>query len=382
MKKLLAVILALCMLLSLAACAAGTGGDTASDSSAPADSASVDSAAGKKPGEGATKVGIVLGGSKDDYGFNFGFYQLAQRIESELGVEVVLKESVPQNSEVEGVIEELISQGCGVITPTQFGYLEYSKNVADRHPEVAFYSIPLTDYVGGNFSVLHGTIQDIWYLEGVLAGLYTETNNIGFVASIPIPDVIVAIDAFTLGAQSVNEDVAVNVVFTGSWDDTGLQTTSCNQLINDGADIIAPFQDTIKTIVEICAANGIHCFGCNSDAYELDPETWLSACVNSPEGWLEYIKKAIDGEYETVSIVGSMDVGLEGLGTYGDSVSEEIRNQVDAVKQQILDGTFHVFEGPVYDQDGNEVVAAGVVPSVEEINNFSFLVKGVNGSLN
>ena len=365
MKKLLAILLSACMLLTLAACSSTSGtastasdNSTSSTSSTPSDAS--DSSVDKKPGEGTSKVGIVLGGSKDDYGFNFGFYQLAQRIESELGVEVVLKESVPQNSEVEGVIEELISQGCGVIIPTQFGYLEYSKNVANRHPEVAFYSIPLTDYAGDNFSVLHGTIQDIWYLEGVLAGLYTETNNIGFVASIPIPDVIVAIDAFTLGAQSVNEDVAVNVVFTGSWDDTGLQTTSCNQLINDGADIIAPFQDTIKTIVEICAANGIHCFGCNSDAYELDPETWLSACVNSPEGWLEYIKKAIDGEYETVSVIGSMDVGLEDLGTYGDSVSEEIRSQVEAVKQQILDGTFHVFEGPVYD----------------------FLVQGVNGSLN
>ena len=346
MKKLLAILLCVCMLLALAACGAASTATDASSSDASSNSTNSDasvSSTDSKPGEGTSKVGIVLGGSKDDYGFNFGFYQLAQRIESELGVEVVLKESVPQNSEVEGVIEELISQGCGVIIPTQFGYLEYSKNVANRHPEVAFYSIPLTDYVGDNFSVLHGTIQDIWYLEGVLAGLYTETNNIGFIASIPIPDVIVAIDAFTLGAQSVNEAVSVNVVFTGSWDDTGLQKTSCTQLINDGADIIAPFQDTIKTIVEICAANGIHCFGCNSDAYELDPETWLSACVNSPDGWLTYIKKAIDGAYETVCIVGSMDVGLEALGTYGDSVSEEIRAQVDAVKQQILDGTFHVF---------------------------------------
>lgn len=225
MKKLLAILLSACMLLTLAACSstgstAGTASTASDNSTSSTASDASDSSVDKKPGEGTSKVGIVLGGSKDDYGFNFGFYQLAQRIESELGVEVVLKESVPQNSEVEGVIEELISQGCGVIIPTQFGYLEYSKNVANRHPEVAFYSIPLTDYAGDNFSVLHGTIQDIWYLEGVLAGLYTETNNIGFVASIPIPDVIVAIDAFTLGAQSVNEDVAVNVVFTGSWDDT------------------------------------------------------------------------------------------------------------------------------------------------------------------
>ena len=153
MKKLLAILLSACMLLTLAACSstgstAGTASTASDNSTSSTASDASDSSVDKKPGEGTSKVGIVLGGSKDDYGFNFGFYQLAQRIESELGVEVVLKESVPQNSEVEGVIEELISQGCGVIIPTQFGYLEYSKNVANRHPEVAFYSIPLTDYAG------------------------------------------------------------------------------------------------------------------------------------------------------------------------------------------------------------------------------------------
>lgn len=362
LRKIMAVLLSACMVFSLSVCAA-------------AEDAEV------HPGEGATKIGIILGGNKEDYGFNYGFYKMAEQMEEELGVEAVIKENVPGNSNVEGIIEELISQGCGIIIPTQFGYLEFSKNVAERHPDVAFYSIPLTDYNGGNFSTMHGTIQDIWYLEGILAGLYTESNNIGFIGSLPIPDVIVAINAFTLGVQSVNEEAQVNLVFTGSWDDTGLQTTSCNQLINDGADVIAPFQDSIKTIIEICASNGVHAFGCNSDAKELDPETWLSACENTADGWIPYIKDAIDGKYETANVIGSFDVGLENLASYGDSVSQEIIDQVEAAKQQITDGELYVFEGPVTAQDGTVKFEDGYRPSFEEINNIDWLVEGVNGSL-
>ena len=366
--KFMAVLLTLGMLFSMASYAADTTEATAEGSDI-------------HPGEGATKIGIILGGSKDDYGFNYGFYKMAEKMEEELGVEAVIKENVPSNSDVAGVIEELINQGCGIIIPTQFGYLEYSKEVADRHPDVAFYSIPLTDYNGGNFSTMHGTIQDIWYLEGILAGLYTKSNNIGFIGSLPIPDVIVAINAFTLGVQSVNDKASVNLVFTGSWDDTGLQTTSCNQLINGGADIIAPFQDSVKTIIEICAANGVHAFGCNSDAKELDPETWLTACENTADGWIPYMKDAIEGKYETANVIGSMDVGLEDLASYGDSVPQDIIDKVEEAKQKILDGSLYVFEGPVTAQDGTVQFEEGYKPSFEEINNIDWLVQGVNGSL-
>ncbi len=387
-KKVLAFIVVACMAVALSACvpeedtsAAGTASE-ASSSAAPAASGSAAPAAdGLKPGEGATKAAIILGGTKDDYGFNYGMFKFAQQMEDELGLEVVIKENVPQNADVEGVMEELISQGCRIIIPSQFGYLEYTKNVAQRNPDVAFYSIPITDYNGDNFSTIHGEIQDIWYLEGVLAGLYTETGKLGFVASIPIPDVIVAIDAFALGAQSVNENAEVTVVFTGSWSDTGLQTVSTNQLIDGGCDVIAPFQDSVKTVIEICASRGVHAFGCNADAYELDPDTWLSACVNTWEGWLPYIKAAMEGNYETVNISGSFDVQLEDLATYGDSVPQDMRDKVDAVKQQIIDGEVYVFEGPVYNQAGEVMFEEGYQPPVEEINMIGELVQGVNGTL-
>lgn len=335
-----------------------------------------------KPGEGATKAAIILGGTEDDYGFNYGLAKFAEQMRDELGLEVIVKENVPQNADVEGVMEELIAQGCRIIVPSQFGYLEYTKNVAKRNPDVAFYSIPITDYNGDNFSTVHGEIHDVWYLEGVLAGLFTKTDKIGFVGSIPIPDVIMAVNAFALGIQSVKPDATITAVFTGSWSDSGLQTVSVNQLIDGGCDVIAPFQDSVKTVIEICASRGVHAFGCNADAYELDTKTWLSACVNTWDGWIPYIKQAIEGNYETVNVSGSFDVKLQDLATFGDDVPQEIRDQVMAVRQQIIDGGLYVFEGPVYSQSGELIFAEGYRPPIEEINMLSVLVKGVNGTLN
>ena len=332
MKRFLIVLLSLCMCLSITACGGGTETPADSETASSEDTESV------KPGAGATKMGIILGGSRDDYGFNYSFVSLGDRVEKEVGIDVVFKENVPANSDYEGVVEELIAQGCKIIFPTQFGYLEYTKALAERHPDVAFYSIPITDYNGGNFSTIHGEVQEPWYVLGVLAAEYTSTGKLGFIGSMPIPDVIVAVDAFALGAQSVNPDIEITAVFTGSWADTGLQTTSCNQLIDSGCDVIAPFQDTIKTIVEVCSSRGVHCFGCNSDAYELNPETWLSSIVNAWDGFIPVLKDTVAGNYTCVDMRGGFKAGLSDIATLGDTVSDELAEEVMAVRLLIIDG--------------------------------------------
>lgn len=375
MKRFFVTLLALCMCLSMVAC----GGSSTSTSGNAAGS---ETAGNVNPGEGATKMGVILGGSRDDYGFNYSFVSLEKAVKEEVGIDVVFKENVPANSDYEGVVEELIAQGCKIIFPTQFGYLEYTKALAERHPDVAFYSIPITDYNGDNFSTIHGEVQEPWYVLGVLAAEYTKTNKLGFIGSMPIPDVIVAVDAFALGAQSVNPDIEITAVFTGSWADTGLQTTSCNQLIDSGCDVIAPFQDTIKTIVEVCDSRDVHCFGCNSDAYELNPETWLSSIVNAWEGFIPVLKETVAGNYECVDMRGGFEMGLSDIATLGDSVSDELAEKVMAVRQQIIDDEIHVFEGPVYAQDGSVLFEDGYKPTSEEINLVDVLVKGINGTLN
>ena len=212
MKKVVAMMLVLVLLAAtLVACAK----PAASQEQADTTQTQTEQTGDVKPGAGAKKLGIILSGTKDDYGFNLNFVQLGELVEKELGIEVVIKENVPTTSDSEGVMEELIAQGCTILFPSQFGFLEYSHNVALRHPEVAFYSLPITDYAGGNFSIIHGEVQDVWYLNGVLAAMYSTTDKIGFIGSLPIPDVIVAIDAFALGAQSIKPEIDITAVFTG-----------------------------------------------------------------------------------------------------------------------------------------------------------------------
>lgn len=384
MKRLFVGLLALtlCAAMLLTGCVAeetpGSPG-TAPGSAAPQVPAAP---SGLKPGEGAEKAAVILGGARDDYGFNYNAYLLAQAIEKDLGIPCVIKENVPPTADVEGVIEELIAQGCRIIFPSQFGYLEYSKNVAKRHPDVAFYSLPITDYVGENFSIIHGEVQDPWYVNGALAGLYTKTGKLGFVGSLPIPDVIVAIDAFALGAQSVNPDVEVIAVFTGAWDDTGLQTTSVNQLIDSGCDVIAPFQDNMKTIIEVCAKRGARAFGCNSDAKDLDPDTWMSATITDWSGYIPYMKAALEGNYETVNVSGGYGKNLIANARWGDNIPQEMIDQVEQIQKDIMSGKIHVFEGPVYNQKGELMFQEGYKPTIEEINVIDELVKGVTGTLN
>lgn len=274
------------------------------------------------------------------------------------------------------------SQTQAVMAHCIFSSPEEVETLKRRNVMVAFYSLPITDYAGGNFSIIHGEVQDVWYRNGVLAAMYSTTDKIGFIGSLPIPDVIVAIDAFALGAQSIKPEIDITAVFTGSWADTGLQTTSVNQLIDSGCDVIAPFQDSIKTMMEICRSRGVHCFGCNSDAYELDPQTWLSACITDWSGYIPYLKQAIDGEYEPVNISGGMELNLIKQATFGDTVSDEIVAKLGEVREQLINKEIAAFEGPIYAQDGSVMFEDGYRPTIEEINVIDQLVQGVKGSMN
>ena len=154
------------------------------------------------------------------------------------------------------------------------------------------------------------------------------------------------------------------------------------QLIDSGCDVIAPFQDSIKTMMEICRSRGVHCFGCNSDAYELDPQTWLSACITDWSGYIPYLKQAIDGEYEPVNISGGMELNLIKQATFGDTVSDEIVAKLGEVREQLINKEIAVFEGPIYAQDGSVMFEDGYRPTIEEINVIDQLVQGVKGSMN
>ena len=202
MKKLKKFIAACLMGVMCMATLAGCGdsksdsttGTTTSSGSASASDAAGDTSA---PGYGATKIGVILVGTRDDYGYNQGLYNCCVQMGEDIGVEVLIKESVPEDSSSQAVMEQLIAQGCKIIYATSYGHREYAELVAAEHPEVAFYVTNSTGEDMDNICVFTQNAWDAAYINGVCAGLMTKTNQVGYIGSFQIPTVISSMNAFT-----------------------------------------------------------------------------------------------------------------------------------------------------------------------------------------
>lgn len=336
---------------------------------------------------GPTTVGFLFVGPKDDYGYNQAAYLGSTEMEKKLGstVKVLRAENVPETEEAERIMEGMIAQGAKVIFPTSYGHLDPALNVAKRHPSVTFI------HQGGlktasNLGTYFGNIYEGVYLGGVTAGKMTKSNKLGYIVSFPIPQVLMNINAFQLGAQSVNPEVKTYVVFTANWCDPGKQAEAANNLIAQGVDVLTQHQDCSKTIVETAERRGVMTVGYHADASTLAPKGWLTGAVwNWGPLYSDEVKAALDGKWAGSPYAGKFRVGMkEGavqLAPFGASVPADVGKLVKDKQQAILDGKAAPFEGPIKDQSGSVKIAAGVKPSVDDLEKTDYLVEGVVGSI-
>lgn len=366
MKTLLAGMLSMMLCISLAACGQ------------PAEKSETTDIAGA-PGEGAEKLGVLLVGTRDDYGYNQALYECCTQSAEELGIEVLIKESVKEDSSSQAVMEQLIAEGCTIIYATSYGHREYAELVAEQHPEVAFFCSNETGQDMENICALITYGWDSAYVNGVCAGMMTESNEIGYIASFQIPVVLHSINAFTLGVQAVNPDATVHVVFTGSWDDVGLQTNAVNAMASQSIDCIAQYQDYTKTINEMCEAAGIYAIGYHVDASELAPARFLTGTLDICTKQTEVFRDTIAGNFPVGIVSGGYQEGMTANAECADFVPDEVKTKVQEVIDQMKEGTFTVFEGPIYKQDGEIVYEEGYVPTDTEILGMDFLIQGIVG---
>jgi basic membrane lipoprotein Med (substrate-binding protein (PBP1-ABC) superfamily) len=298
---------------------------------------------------------------------------------------VLRAENVPENQEAERVMENMIRQGAKIIFPTSYGHLDPALEVAARHPDVLFM------HQGGlktapNLGTYFGTIWQAVYLAGVTAGHMTKTNKLGYVVSFPIPQVLLNVNAFELGAQSVNPDIETTVVFTASWCDPGQQAEAANSLIAQGVDVLTQHQDCTKTIIETAERAGVMSVGYHADASTLAPEGWL---VGSVWDWgplyTDIVKTIEDGKWSDSPYTGAyradMSTGAVKLTAFGKNVPQEVQDEVATLQKSLLDGSFNPFTGPIYDQEGKARIEEGVTPTVEQLEAADYLIKGVVGTL-
>lgn len=383
MRKTMGFML-LIALLTITACS-GNANNTTTEvaSSAPASDAGSSSATASQstepnPSKDLPKVAFVFATPVGETGWNFEMDRGRLALEKELGVETMAMDNVAE-SDANRVFEEL-AQKYDIIFGTTFGYMDAMVAAAEKHPEVKF--LHATGYkTMDNLATYMGREYQSNYLVGITAGKMTKNKKIGYIGTFAIPEVISAINAFTLGAQSVNPDVEVSVIWSNTWFDPTAEKQAAETMMDYGVDVLAAYHDA-PTILQAAAEKGVWGSGKDSDMNKYAPETYLTNFIwNWSPYFVETVKSIMDGTWKTGSYFGGMKEGITDIAPFGKNVPQDVRDLVGAKKKEILDGTFDVFKGPVLDQTGAVRVESDKPISDEEILSMNWFVKGIQGEI-
>jgi len=338
-----------------------------------------------------TTVGFVMVGSSQDAGYNEAVYDGSQKLAKDMGnVKVITADNIPETNAVTQAMQSMVNNGAKVIFATSYGYFQYALDFAKSHPDVVV--LHQGGYQSGAFPANFGTYWGKAYepvsLGGMAAGAATKSNKLGFVYAFPINQTITNIDAFELGAQLTNPAATTLLVNTSNWCDTIKQKEAATALISQGADVLTQHQDCQGTVIQTAKAAGKSVVGYHYDAKSLDPSGWLTGSAwNWAPVYEAITTTAIGGKFAgskyNANWIGSFknnDNPLE-LASFGTSVSADTKAKITAAEAALKSGGNSIFKGPIYCQDGSLLVQPGVIPTDDDIQKFSCLVKGVVGSL-
>ena len=341
-------------------------------------------AAAKPLGEGEKlKVGIIFVGSQRDLGWNQAAAAGADYVEQTLpDVEILRAENIPETVEVQAVAEQMIRDGATIVIPTSFGYSDPTKAILEKHPEIVFLHLGDLE-IYENYGSFFANIWQLEYAAGLAAGKTTKSNKLGFIAAFPIPPSLLNINAFHLGAQSVNPDVETTVVFTSDWCDPGKQVTAVKTMTDAGVDVLSLHQDCTKTVIEAAERAGVWATGFHYDASAAAPNYWITGATwNWGPIMAQVIHEIRTGVYQSSVKLAGIEAGWAKLAPFGDSVPEETQKLVLDAVEGLRDGSISPFTGPIYDQDGEIRIAEGEAATDEYLQGVDWLVQGVVGRTN
>lgn len=325
-----------------------------------------------------TKVGMILNGSTMDKSWGQSHYEGMEKSAKELNLKVYYKENVPEDDQCTEYIEELISEGCEIIICNSFGYGEWTKECAKKHPDVYFFHATGVDQ-DTNLATYFGRIYQMRYLSGIVAGMQTQTNEIGYVAAFPISEVNRGINAFTLGVRAVNPDAQVYVEWSNSWTGDQENVVATEKLIAEHSiDVLAMHMNSLEPLA-LAEERGIWSIGYNMDNSESYPNTFLTAPVwNWEKFYTPRILECLQGKFQGIHYWEGVETGTVALSTLTDNVKEGIAQVVEKERKRLESGKFDVFYGPVSDRDGTLRIAEGEnMPDDAMINEFDWYVEGV-----
>ena len=328
------------------------------------------------------KVGFIYAGPKTDAGWYAAQDDGRQYVEAHMpGVVAVVAENIPETSDAERVMERMARSGVKVIFAASYGYFEKAERVAKRFPAVIFMHSgdgQLGFHVGNYF----GSTEEAMYIAGMAAGLKTASNKLGYVDAHPIPLQLRGINAFAMGARSVNPKATVQVIFLDTWKDPTREAEAANSLIDQGVDVLAQEVDSNLTMAQVAEKRGISFIGQYYDASAIAPHAWL---VGNYYHWgpmmVDIIKQVQAGTWKERAILATLAGGQLQMTPYGPGVADSARPVLDKAVAQFKSGERRLWAGPIRGQDGSIVVPAGTVLAPEKVTDMSFFVEGVIGTL-
>ncbi len=297
------------------------------------------------------KVGLIITGSIDDSGWNGMHYSGVDSACEKLGTKLLVKENVGEGTgECAEAIKELADEGAKMIILSSYGYAQEVADVIEGMPHISFYGIH-SETKTEHLTTYFGRMYQARYLAGIVAGMQTENNRIGYVAAMPNHEVNRGINAFTLGVKRVNPEATVYVEWTNSWDDKETEVAAVEKLVNElDIDVVTCHQNQNHT-VETADALGIYSIGYNQQAEGLSEKYLTAAVWNWDSLYYEIIREFLQGRVNTQRRWFGIERGVIELSEYSPAVSEETRQMVEDIKAELVNGQ-SVFAGDIYDNSG------------------------------
>lgn len=332
--------------------------------------------------EAKTKACFIYVGPIGDFGWSYQHDQGRLDVEKALGeeVETAYLESVPEGPDAERALERFARSGCNIIFATSFGYMDQVNEVAGEFPDVKFEHATGYKREHPNVSTYNSKFHEGRYVQGQIAASVSDAGVAGYIASFPIPEVVMGINSFILGAQSVNPDFKLKVVWVNTWFDPSKEGDAAKALIDQGADIITQHTDSTAPM-QVAAERGIKAFGQASDMIDFGKETQLTSIIDDwGPYYIERVKKVVEGDWDQVDVWDGMAEGHVVMAPYT-NMPDDVKKLAMDTEAKIKSGEFDPFTGPVTKQDGSVWLKEGEVSDVGTLLGMNFYVMGVDDEL-
>ena len=328
------------------------------------------------------KVGFIYLGPVGDYGWTYQHDQARQAVVKEFGdkIETTFLENVPESADAERSIEQLVRAGNKLIFTTSFGYMDPTVKVAKKYPNVHF------EHATGfkrdkNMSIYNGRFYEGRYIQGVIAGKMSKSGVLGYIGSFPIPEVIMGINATMIGAQTVNPNIKVKIIWVNTWFDPGKEADAAKALLDQGADVIMQHTDS-PAAMQIVSERGKLAFGQDSEMIKFGPKSQLTSIIdNWAPYYIDRVKAELDGTWKSEDVWGGLKSKMVVMAPFT-NMPDDVKKLAEDTEAGITEGKLFPFKCPVVGQDGKPVECKGGDHLDDgQVLGMNFYVKGIDDSI-